>query len=302
MSLAHLIPSLEPKLKDLYVKHNERAAKIDWTYSDYLPIDEFRANPDSLPKLSPLVYTAVETALLTEVNLPWFTTQLYSTFKGSLSVMLDFLQTWTSEEDQHALLLETYLLLGGNGDPRLRMKLRKSVIRQGWASSIETHFGAIAYTAIQELATQTFYVRVAEVAESEDANLARALRRLAKDETLHYAFYRDAVKAHLEAEPNYVYPLADVMMKFEMPGSGMPDYLERTELLALKANYGPEQFYTQVLDVLWNYWEIDKLDPSLHEAREAHQRIIKYHTKLGRIAARLAAKREEREKSNAPGD
>src|SRR5579859_6139521 len=101
MSLAHLIPSLEPKLKDLYDKHKERAAKIDWSYSDYLPLEAFHARPDSIPKLSPLVYTAVETALLTEVNLPWFTTNLYSTFKGSLAIMLDFLQTWTSEEDQH---------------------------------------------------------------------------------------------------------------------------------------------------------------------------------------------------------
>jgi len=161
MSLAHLIPSLEPKLRGLYDKHRERATKIDWSYHEYLPLDELKADPNSIPHLSPLVYTAVETALLTEVNLPWFTTQLYGVFKGSLAVMLDFLHTWTSEEDSHALLLETYLLLGSNGDTKLRSAMRRGVIRQGWAANIETHFGAIAYTAIQELATQTFYLRVA---------------------------------------------------------------------------------------------------------------------------------------------
>lgn len=292
MSFAHLIPSLEPKLHELYDRHRERANRIDWAYTEYLPLDELRANPDSIPQLSPLVYTAVETALLTEVNLPWFTTHLYAAFRGSLAVMVDFLHTWTSEEDAHAMLLETYLMVGNNGDPKLRAAMRKGVIRQGWASNIETHFGAIAYTSIQELATQTFYLRVAEIAEKEDPMLARALRRLAKDETLHMAFYRDAVKAHLDVEPNYVYPLAEVMMKFEMPGSGMPNYVERTELLAAKANYGPAEFYTHVIDYLWKYWEIDRLEPSLAEAREAQQKIIKYHTKLGRIAARLAAKRE----------
>ncbi len=292
MSLAHLIPSLEPKLRGLYDKHRERATKIDWSYHEYLPLDELKADPNSIPTLSPLVYTAVETALLTEVNLPWFTTQLYGVFKGSLAVMLDFLHTWTSEEDSHALLLETYLLLGGNGDTKLRSAMRRGVIRQGWAANIETHFGAIAYTAIQELATQTFYLRVAELAETEDPMLARALRRLAKDETLHMAFYRDAVKIHLDAEPNYVYPLAEVMMKFEMPGSGMPDYVERTELLAAKANYGPAEYYTHVLDYLWRYWGIDQLAPSLAEAREAQQKIIRYHEKLGRITARLIARRE----------
>lgn len=293
MSLAHLIPSLEPKLKSLYADHRERADRIDWSYHEFLPLDELAANPATLPKLSPEVYAAVETALLTEVNLPWFTTHLHAAFKGSIQVMVDFLQTWTAEEDQHALLLETYLLLGGNGDHKRRMAMRKNVIRQGWASNIDTHFGAIAYTAIQELATQQFYLRTAEVAESEDPGLSRALRRLAKDETLHYAFYRDAVKMHLEAEPNYVYPLAEVIMKFEMPGSGMPNYLERAEMLAMKVNYGPPEYYTNVIDSLWRFWEIDKLSPTLTEAREAQKKVIRYHDMLGKVAARFLRTREK---------
>ena len=49
-------------------------------------------------------------------------------------------------------------------------------------------------------------MRVAAVCKDEDPLLARALNRIAKDETLHYAFYKDAVKAHLEVEPNFVEP------------------------------------------------------------------------------------------------
>ena len=300
MSLAHMIPSLEPKLNALYDQHRERAARIDWSYHEFLPLDELRANPDILPKLSAPVYTAVETALLTEVNLPWFTTHLHAAFKGSLEVMVEFLHTWTSEEDQHALLLETYLLLGGNGDVRKRMATRRQIVRQGWATNIDSHFQAIAYTAIQELATQTFYLRVADVAEAEDPRLARALRRLAKDETLHMAFYRDAVKMHLEVEPNYVYPLADTMLKFEMPGSGMPGYIERSEILAQEVNYGPEQYYRHVVDYMWTYWEVDKLAPTLNEAKEAQRKLNRYHDKLGRIAAKLAQRREN--KLAASGD
>src|SRR5205814_2147402 len=137
-----------------------------------------------------------------------------------------------------------------------------------------------------------FYLRVADAAEAEDPRLARALRRLAKDETLHMAFYRDAVKAHLEVEPNYVYPLADVVMRFEMPGSGMPNYAERVQIMAEGANYGPSEFYSQVIDVLWRYWDIDGIQPTLVEARDAQQRVIKYHAKLGQIAARFNARRE----------
>lgn len=301
MSLAHLIPSLEPRIVELYDKHKERAAKIDWAYFEYLPLDELRNDPDRIPKLSPVVYGAVETALLTEVNLPWFTTHLYAAFKGSIEVMVDFVHTWTSEEDAHALLLETYLLLGDNGDHRRRARLRRSVIRHGWASALDGHFQAIAYTAIQELATQIFYLRTAEIAEKEDPKLARVLRRLARDETLHMAFYRDCVNLHLHAEPNYVYPLAEVMMHFEMPGSGMPDYRERSEMLATEGNYGPYEYYTQVIDNLWRYWEVDKLAPDLTIAREKQKELIRYHAKLGRIAARYKRRRESQEAS-ATGD
>jgi acyl-[acyl-carrier-protein] desaturase len=113
------------------------------------------------------------------------------------------------------------------------------------------------------------------------------------------AFYRDAVKYHLEVEPNYVYPLAEIIMKFEMPGSGMPNYQERAELLAAKANYGPAEYYTQVIDALWRYWGIDQLEPTLARAREAQLRLIKHHQRLGRIAARLMERRRKRKEGAA---
>src|SRR5438132_10767585 len=100
----------------LLERHRERAKAIDWTYHEFLPLDELRADPQSLPKLSDITYLAVETALMTEVNLPWFTAGLCMLFKGSLGPMRDFIYDWTAEEDQHSLLLETYLLVGNHGD------------------------------------------------------------------------------------------------------------------------------------------------------------------------------------------
>ncbi len=148
LSTAHLIPALEPKLRALYDQHKERAAAIDWAYTEYLPLDELRADPQSLPRLSAATYLAVETALLTEVNLPWFTAGLDRVYRGALSPMREFIHEWTSEEDQHALLLETYLLLGDNGDHRERARIRKLIVRQGWepkTAQLEDQFQAIAY-------------------------------------------------------------------------------------------------------------------------------------------------------------
>ena len=145
----------------------------------------------------------METALFTEVNLPWFTTGLSYTFKGSLAPCRSS-STTGRREDQHAMLLETYLLFGDNGDHRERARLRKLIIRQGWSpragsaagDRLHRHAGAghprLLHARRRSVRTRTL--------------LARALNRIAKDETLHYAFYKDAVKAHLEVEPNFVEP------------------------------------------------------------------------------------------------
>jgi acyl-[acyl-carrier-protein] desaturase len=296
---AHLIPSLEPKLRELYLRHQERAAKVDWAYHEYLPLDELRADPQCLPQLSAPTYLAVETALFTEVNLPWFTSGLSQVFKGALSPMREFIYDWTAEEDQHAMLLETYLLLGDNGDHRERARLRKLIIRQGWAPHVEDHFQAIAYTALQELATQQFYFRVADVCVEEDPLLARALRRVAKDETLHMAFYRDAVTAHLEAEPDYVEPLAKIMLEFAMPGVEMPGYAVRAAQLAAEGIYGPEHYYNMVVDKLWRDWNVSALSPRAASARDAQKRLIDHHAQLGRVAARFAARRARADTASA---
>jgi uncharacterized protein YkvS len=39
---------------------------------------------------------------------------------------------------------------------------------------------------------------------------------VAKDESLHYVFYRDAVKAHLELEPNCIYHVAHVQARIDI--------------------------------------------------------------------------------------
>lgn len=301
MSFGQVDQRLENKLKELYRQHKERSAKIDWSYHEYLPLP---ANRDDLfaqevvdklhvkrDTLSPEIYLAVETALLTEVNLPWFTTELYTTFRGSLQVMVDFVRTWTAEEDQHGDLLDTYLLLTNNGDALERRKLRKGVIEAGFETGLQTPLETMVYTSIQERATMVFYLNVAQACEPEDPGLATVLRRLAKDETLHYTFYRDATKAHLEINPNLVELVTGVMQKFEMPGAGMPDYQRRMQIIAKHAHYGPAEFYSQVIDELMRYWDIANLQPTYPSARDAQLKALAHHARLGRIAERELKRR-----------
>jgi acyl-[acyl-carrier-protein] desaturase len=286
---------LEPKLRELYVLHQERANHIDWSYHEFIPWDKaacFKRVPwnESQPSLPSGIITAVETAFLTEVNLPWFTSYLEQTFKGSLSVIKEFVHTWTAEEDQHSNLLETYLLITRNVNPKKMHELRKQTVETGWDPAFTIPLETIAYTTLQELATMVFYNNVAKVAGQYDPELAVLLRRLAKDEILHYAFYRDVVKAHLELEPNYVYYLDKVIMNFNMPGAVMPDFTDRMKVISREANYGPLQYFDQVLDVVVEYWGIEQLRPSSTEAENARLNILKYHERLKKVRDRQLAK------------
>jgi len=296
MKLTQLDRRLEDKLRELLVAHNERSKKIDWSYHALIPWERarnFTTDPyhPSQATISPELAVAVETALLTEINLPWFTVGLTNTFAGSLEVIQEFIRTWTSEEDQHANILGTYLLVTRNTDPIRLHNLSKTVIRNAWAPEWGTPFDGMVYTAIQELATQAFYVNVARKADEEDPALANILRTIAKDETLHYTFYRDAVKAHLEVNPNYVWPVADVMMNFAMPGRLMPDFEERQNIIAAGANYGIAQFYRNVVEVLSRLWDVQNLHPTFPQAQAALDKLNEYVERLSRLAA-LADRRK----------
>lgn len=282
---------LENKLKELYETHLERTAKIDWSYHSLIPWERgrnFTTDPwhPSQATISPELAVAVETALLTEINLPWFTTGLSSIFAGSLEVLQDFVRTWTSEEDQHSNILETYLLVTRNDDPDRLHRLRKTVLRNAWTPGEATAFEGMVYTTVQELSTQAFYVNVARKADSEDPLLANILRTVAKDETLHYTFYREAVKAHLEIDPNYIWPVCDVLMNFAMPGYLMPDFRERQHIIAAGANYGIAEYFKQVVDVVVRLFDIKNLHPTYPEAQQALNRLNRYLDNLAKLAAR----------------
>lgn len=290
--LAGLDPALEPRLRDLYRRHRDAAAKVDWSYATLLPWQEGRSFEDDpwtvgQRHLSEPLYLAVETALLTEANLPWFTSGLDNLFRGSQSVLKEFVHTWTAEEDQHSDILQTYLLLTRNGDPKAMHTLRHDVLEQGFEMDYHTPIEVMAYTTIQELATRAFYNSLAHACEGEDPVLARILRRLSQDESLHYGFYRDVVTAHLESDPNYVWPIAGVLRDFRMPGRNMPDFGTRMRTIAEHGAYGIGHYYRQVVDALVKQWGIEELAPTLSEAIAARTSILDHRDRLRRLVQRL---------------
>ncbi len=293
-TFTHIDPVLEPRLRELYLRHREAAAKVDWSYATLLPWQEgrnFEDEPWTLGqrRLSEPLYVAVETALLTEVNLPWFTAGLDDLFRHSHTVLHDFVRSWTAEEDQHSDILQTYLLITRNGDPQAIHTLRHDVLEQGFTMEYHTPIEVMVYTTLQELATRAFYISLAQACDREDPVLARILRRLSQDESLHYGFYRDVVAAHLQADPNYIWPVARVLRDFRMPGSAMPDFPARMRTIADHGTYGIPHYYRQVVDTLVRQWRVEALLPTLGPAVQAQQDVLQHRDRLGRLAARLGA-------------
>ena len=281
-----LHPSLEGHFAALLARHKEAATRTEWSYHQYLPLEAFRADPRVMAPLSPAAYVAVETALLTEVNLPWYTAGLAHGLEDCAAPIQEFVRVWTSEEDQHASLLESYLLLTGSGDHGARARSRKAMIEAGWHHALAGPFEGMVYTAIQEAATRTFYLCAARACDNEHPSLSAALRRIAKDETLHMAFYRDVVKAHLDLDPDYLRPVAAVMLRFEMPWSTavLRDFEERRAYLSTRGVFRLSDYLDDVVQPLWSYWGLDGRAPEQKEARTAHVALRRYRAALRKFS------------------
>ena len=287
-SYRNLLPSLEAQFASLLARHKEAAARSEWSYHEFLPLGDRGERAAERSPLSPTAYLAVETALLTEVNLPWYTTGLTGGLESCPGPIREFVSVWTSEEDQHATLLESYLLLTESGDHGARARARRAMIAAGWSHTLSGPFEGMVYTAIQEAATRAFYLCAARACGDEHPLMAAALRRIAKDETLHMAFYRDVVKAHLDADPDYIGPLAAVVLGFEMPWSAsvLGDFEERRSRLAARGVFRLTDYVDAVVQPLWLYWEIDRRTPHSDEGRQAHLQLRRYRAALRRFARR----------------
>jgi acyl-[acyl-carrier-protein] desaturase len=178
------------------------------------------------------------------------------------------------------------------------------MIAAGWKHELAGPFEGMVYTAIQEAATRTFYLCTARSCEQEHPALASALRRIAKDETLHMAFYRDVVKAHLDLDPDYLAPLAGVMLRFEMPWSAavLADFEQRRARLASEGVFRLSDFLEEVVQPLWSYWGLDARTPREEETRKAQRQLRRYRAALRKFVRSEAAESAEPRSLVAPAE
>jgi len=100
------------------------------------------------------------------------------------------------------------------------------------------------------------------------------------------AFYRDVVKAHLDLDPDYLRPLAAVMLRFEMPWSAsvLRDFEERRTLLAARGVFRLSDYLDEVVQPLWSYWGLDGRTLQQEETRRALVQLRRYRAALRKFA------------------
>ncbi len=268
-----LLEELEGEAGHLLDRHLKVAQ--EWFPHDFIPyrlgrdFDKEPWSPDQ-PRLTGVAQTAFEIGLLTEDNLPSYHRLIHGMFGRGDGAWLTWVGRWTAEEGRHAIVLRDYLTVTRNIDPTLLERGRMSQLQKGYDRSMDTLHG-LAYVAFQELATRISHRNTGRY--SDDPVADRIMVRIAADENLHMVFYRDILKAAIAIEPSAaVRAIVDEVLKFEMPGAGIPNFLRKAADMAKAGIYDLRVHRDEVLLPIIRYWgvfELTGLDAAAEEARRA---------------------------------
>jgi acyl-[acyl-carrier-protein] desaturase len=200
---------------------------------------------------------------------------------------LNWVGRWTAEEGRHAIVLRDYLVVTRNFDPTLLERGRMAQLQKGYDHDTPDTLHGLAYVAFQELATRISHRNTGRY--SDDPVADRIMVRIAADENMHMVFYRDILKAAIAIEPSAaVRAIVDEILKFEMPGAGIQNFLRKAADIARAGIYDLRVHRDEVLLPILKFWGVFELSGLDATAEEARQRLADHLDKL-----EVAAKRFE---------
>jgi acyl-[acyl-carrier-protein] desaturase len=151
--------------------------------------------------------------------------------------------------------------------------------------------------AFQELATRISHRNTGRY--SDDPVADKIMIRIAADENLHMVFYRDIMAAALKLQPSAaVRAIVDEVLRFQMPGAGIPRFLRKAAEMAKAGIYDLRVHRDEVLLPIINHWRIFELTGLDGPAEEARKRLAEHLDALDvaakRFAEKLAGSKERR--------
>lgn len=268
-----------------------------WFPNDLTPADrdvddaEFtRKLREAAKGLPAAVLVAVALNLLTEEGLPHFH-RLIAVHMGADSTWCEWNNIWTAEEDRHGCALRDYVRDARLVDMRPLEQMQYQYIEAGFNPDWEGDpYRLLAYTSLQERATQMAHANTGRLAGAHEPHLQRVLAHLAGDESRHYDFYRNSFAAVLEADPDQaLQSLLKVAPALAMPGHTIDGYDQMADVVRRADIYGPRH-YQKIVEELLAFWKIGDLRNLGTLGAAAQEKLMAIPRRLERMADYLEAR------------
>lgn len=291
-----LTQELQAVVSELLERHLETTREwfphemVPWSQGrDFLPGEEWDATQSVVPSAARI---ALVVNLLTEDNLPYYSATLGGL--GSDGPWGEWMRRWTAEEGRHAIVIRDYLVVTRAVDPIALERERMSQVSTGEVPQFDSIADALVYTTLQELATRISHRNTGLLLDDPAGRAVMA--RVAADENLHHLFYRDLACAAIERDPSEMVLAMDrVVRAFAMPGTGIPDFASRARIMAKAGVYDFAIHHDQILvPVVLHRFGLTRLAGLSSEAESARDRLVAYIDRLGKVAQRVDARREQR--------
>jgi acyl-[acyl-carrier-protein] desaturase len=240
------------------------------------------------------VLVALALNLLTEEGLPHFH-RLIATHFGSGNAWSEWNNIWTAEEDRHGCAIRDYVRDARLYNMTALERMQYQYIEAGFDPEWEQDpYRLLAYTSLQEKATQIAHSNTGRQAANYEQRLQRILAHISGDESRHYAFYRSAFAEILAHDPNQaLQSLQKVTLGFSMPGHNVTGFTEMSDVISRSDIFGPRQ-YMKIVEELLEFWEIGALKGLSAAGEEARDKLMKVPKRLSRIADYADAKRSKK--------
>lgn len=288
---AEALASLEPLVEELTARHlSDRKL---WMPSDFLPASE-KMSGDDIKTMAELqdrvrgipdpVRVSLALNLLTEEGLPHFH-RLIAVHLGSENAWSRWNFMWTAEEDRHGNVLHDYVRDTRLFDMRAFEQLQYQYVEAGFDPAWhDDPYQLLAYTSLQERATQSAHANTGKLAAQHEPIIQRILGHIAADESRHFRFYRDAFIGLLKIDSTRAMESAlKVMPRLAMPGHSIAGYSDMADVVHRAGIYGPRD-YRKVVEECLASWGIAELTPDDAAGREAQDRMMAVPGRLDKLA------------------
>ncbi|MDP9141996.1 MAG: acyl-ACP desaturase [Pseudomonadota bacterium] len=296
-----VLEAVAPQVAEFMQRH--RDGRKLWMPSELLPASdlsdtdydaELKVLRERARGLPDSVRVALALNLLTEEGLPHFH-RLVAQYMGHDGVWAEWNNLWTAEEDRHGCVLRDYVRDARVFDLRPLEQMQYEYIEAGFNPEWkEDPYRLLAYTSLQEKATQVSHSNAGRVAGQYDPQLQRILAHICADEARHYAFYRDSFTAVLKLDTNRALAsLAAVAPALAMPGHKIAGFAQMSEVERRGGIYGPRE-YLKLVEDLVKHWAIDTLGGLSSAGRAAQEKIMQLPSRLQRMAEYVESKAHSR--------